>query len=666
MRSFNETWGLWLTFQQQPYTITMKQSPYLREEGVYEVRNAAFIAALIALMGLATGLVWGQEGAATSDFNTLRSFEAEATDDGISLQLAGGPTSGVPGAPPAGDAGEGVEESLGLVPFDHWAYDAVEMLAEQGIIIGFPKTGFHGDRPLTRYEFAMALSRLLTALEEGDFGLEGDPGIVGPRGPAGPDGEPGPRGPAGAPGPAGPAGEPGPPGPDVTEDQIREIVDGLTREFSDELDQLRDEVGDLAERVDDVDGRLRGVERRQRFPVPFGFIDYRLGTVCGDVDLDREFDALTMRFGLEGYVGDDTFGRIALKMADGRHPLAALTVELGEIEAPRPYTGGNPDPELGYLGNNIYLDEAWVRFNADWPVDATWTVGRMFQAYGLGMVVNNERLSQQGVHFAIDDFLVDDFNLQGFAGGSTYLHSGGEFSEGEANHYESLYGEYKRPRWSIGVPWLIHGYGLTQADGRNYFEAAWGIDGWWNYYKDLDVWFEYAYLTGHGNRWVYRRDGNTNPEALMIIAELFATPDFDLTAVLTDVEAEYDIIYSSLHPYYELLCDPTDKRIFPYERWLRRPLAMPNLEVIGAYGTWYCGDGEWPVDMFWYSVTSNSDWWEASPIDDLYYDKLYGARVRHEVKDGLECSLTWAHQQPRDASTDDASNLLQFRTTIAF
>ena len=152
----------------------------------------------------------------------------------------------------------------------------------------------------------------------------------------------------------------------------------------------------------------------------------------------------------------------------------------------------------------------------------------------------------------------------------------------------------------------------------------------------------------------------------MLIVELVSSPDFDLTALLSDVEAEYDVIHSSLHPYYELLCDPTETRVFPYERWLRRPLAMPNLEVVGAYGTWYAADGEWPIDLFYYSVSANSDWWEASPIDGLYYDRLYGARVRNEVKHGLECSFTWAHQQPVNASTDNASNLFQFRTTIAF
>ncbi|MFO8081227.1 MAG: S-layer homology domain-containing protein [Armatimonadota bacterium] len=634
------------------------------------MRNAACIAAATIFMGLVTGSAWAQQLDESPDFESQTSFvQTDITgveDSSPPLRLADGGKYLAPGPAPVEPEPapeESVEESLGLVPFDHWAYDAVQMLLDQGIMIGYPRSGFHGDRPLSRYEFAMALSRLLDAIDAPIAPDAGAPGPAGDAGPAGPAGEPGP---AGAPGPAGPAGPTGPPGPGVPDEQIQEVVDGLTREFEDELAAIRDDVGELRDRVGDLDDRLRDVERTRRFPVPFGFIDYRIGTACGEIDdFDREFDALTIRFGLEGYVTDDMLGRIALKMADGRHPLAALTVEMGEVDSPPPFTGGNPHPDLGYLGNNIYLDEAWIRWDGSWPFDATWTVGRQFQAYGLGMVVNNERLSQQGVHALIDPFFTDELSLQGFIGGANYQHSGGEYSF-DSNRYESMYLQYKRPRWSVGVPWLIRGYGMTQRDGRRWHERAWGIDGWWNYYKDLDLWFEYAHLEGHANRHVFTRGGNTNPEALMVILELIDSPDIDLTALLSDVQAEYDITYSSLYPYYEILCGPTGKRIFPYERWLRRPLAMPNLEVIGAQGTWYAGDGKWPVDAFYYSVSSNSDWWEASPVDGLFYDRLYGARVRHEIKDGVETSLTWAHQEPRNSETDASSNLFQFQTTVNF
>ncbi|HHW13869.1 MAG TPA: S-layer homology domain-containing protein, partial [Firmicutes bacterium] len=49
---------------------------------------------------------------------------------------------------------------------DHWASGAVEELGRQGILIGYPDGTFRGDRAATRYELAMALSRLFALVKE--------------------------------------------------------------------------------------------------------------------------------------------------------------------------------------------------------------------------------------------------------------------------------------------------------------------------------------------------------------------------------------------------------------------------------------------------------------------------------------------------------------------
>jgi len=51
------------------------------------------------------------------------------------------------------------------VPTDHWAYDAVNELAKQGIINGYPDSTFGGKRALTRYEFAIAIQRALQEVQ---------------------------------------------------------------------------------------------------------------------------------------------------------------------------------------------------------------------------------------------------------------------------------------------------------------------------------------------------------------------------------------------------------------------------------------------------------------------------------------------------------------------
>ena len=46
------------------------------------------------------------------------------------------------------------------VPTDHWAYDAVNKLQKDGIVIGYPDGTFGGKRAMSRYEFAVAIARI--------------------------------------------------------------------------------------------------------------------------------------------------------------------------------------------------------------------------------------------------------------------------------------------------------------------------------------------------------------------------------------------------------------------------------------------------------------------------------------------------------------------------
>lgn len=52
------------------------------------------------------------------------------------------------------------------VPVDHWAYDAVDELQQSGVLIGYPDGTFAGKRTITRYEFAVALARVLSMIPE--------------------------------------------------------------------------------------------------------------------------------------------------------------------------------------------------------------------------------------------------------------------------------------------------------------------------------------------------------------------------------------------------------------------------------------------------------------------------------------------------------------------
>ena len=52
------------------------------------------------------------------------------------------------------------------VPTDHWAYQSVDTLQKAGIVIGYPDGTYGGRRPMTRYEFAVAIARLLAQMNQ--------------------------------------------------------------------------------------------------------------------------------------------------------------------------------------------------------------------------------------------------------------------------------------------------------------------------------------------------------------------------------------------------------------------------------------------------------------------------------------------------------------------
>jgi hypothetical protein len=51
------------------------------------------------------------------------------------------------------------------VPTNHWAYDAIAELAAKGLIEGYPDGTFKGNQPLTRYEMAMVVARIIARIE---------------------------------------------------------------------------------------------------------------------------------------------------------------------------------------------------------------------------------------------------------------------------------------------------------------------------------------------------------------------------------------------------------------------------------------------------------------------------------------------------------------------
>ena len=52
------------------------------------------------------------------------------------------------------------------VPDENWAADSVKLLSNKGIVIGYPDGTYKGLNALSRYEFAMAISRLIPLIDK--------------------------------------------------------------------------------------------------------------------------------------------------------------------------------------------------------------------------------------------------------------------------------------------------------------------------------------------------------------------------------------------------------------------------------------------------------------------------------------------------------------------
>jgi len=549
------------------------------------------------------------------------------------------------------------------VPFDHWAYDAVQQLVDYGIIIGYPDGTFRGARAMTRYEFAVAISRMLDALKRdpamrGLQGPKGDTGPAGAPGAAGAQGAAGPVGPAGAVGPKGAQGDPG----KVNPDEVRAICSKLLDEFKNELKGLRDDVDYLQDDVYNLGDRVTALEN-QKGPKVTGWIDYRIGLtttyapgeiqrvteqsygggwssgwkprgiIDNSLDFDNnEFDNMFAKIGARGKITDALSGAVVLAYRD-------------TASAPVEYDGWTTSLD-GYGAEQAYLSEANLDFTMKgWPY-GRFVVGRQYQSYGLGMLVNNERHSQQGIRGIWNDIFGTNVDFESFVGnGDAFVYDWETDSTDEvADGYWSGRLSYTAPSWSLGVNYVPDGYGQEQGYSGDLWARFWGG-------RELQV--EWATQTHAGDGWDF--SGINDPTALMAMLDLWKGNNWRLRAYYSDVEANYNMWYSTINPYFEQYNNAEGYAWLPWERWLQNPLAMSNLQVLGGQLDFNIGDTA--LQLVYYNLDENSCSWkntlweetlcngDGSPVP---YKNLYGVRVMRELADGVTLKLTYAMQQIND------------------
>jgi S-layer homology domain/Collagen triple helix repeat (20 copies) len=532
------------------------------------------------------------------------------------------------------------------VPFDHWAYDAVRKLVDEGIIIGYPDHSFKGDRAMTRYEFAMAISRLMDwpglRGEQGEPGAKGEPGAAGPAGVPGVKGGDGGTGPRGQPGPQGQPGAQGPPGPVPTTDEVRAICAKLLNEFRDELAQVRGKTDELAGQVDDLDKRVGALEAEAKRPQITGWIDYRIGTAGPLFDEsfeDSEFDALTAKVGVQGPITRDLSGKISLKMVDDATRVSGLP------PLPRQLPGG-PAPNLGVsIDDPIWLDEAWLSYPTKRWTPVQWTVGRQFYSYGLGLLVNNERLSTQGIRGSAPKLWGSDLNLD-FVFGSAQYGFGHTFGP-DADGYGAARLGLQQPKWALAGNYLPTGMGR---------EEGWSADAWANLFGH-NVVFEYAEQT----RFADNTTSPHRPNAWLAKAELIKCKNFSLRGLASRADPQYSIYYTTLNPYFELIQRDiiTFPGAIPWERWLRCELITPGAMLLGALADFRVGPVA--VELRY----ANLDTTAGAPPGLGNYNNVMAISATKNIVQGLDVVCRWA-RETSNAPGLDSLDLLEAAAVVSF
>lgn len=72
----------------------------------------------------------------------------------------------------AGVASVHAQDNFPDVPKNHWAYEALDRMKKEGLLVGYPDGLFRGGRPTSRYELAVAAHAVYAKLREEIFGID--------------------------------------------------------------------------------------------------------------------------------------------------------------------------------------------------------------------------------------------------------------------------------------------------------------------------------------------------------------------------------------------------------------------------------------------------------------------------------------------------------------
>jgi len=276
------------------------------------------------------------------------------------------------------------------VPTDHWAYDAVEYLADEGFVVGYPDGTFKGDRQLTRYEFAMVIVRIydqfLDLLDEG----------------------------AGA------------------EIDNEAILNMLMEEFQPEIDELTALIQSNTDRIDALEGTVGGFDERiaaveeladglQTNFHPYGDLGLRFYGTYPENGMQTQRPQFSLHFGFDADINDElTMGaRFSSGVDNGRTTTYQTQNDafgFDEVTIDKAYLMWQPEQYEGFTMWAGKFAPPWITTPMVWDSDVTveGLAQRMnwnnFNFY-LGELVPAEQGFYLVAQASVDDLFVEDSTL---------------------------------------------------------------------------------------------------------------------------------------------------------------------------------------------------------------------------------------------------------------
>ncbi len=254
------------------------------------------------------------------------------------------------------------------VPTDHWAYEAIDYLQQQGLVEGFPDGEFKGNRTFTRYEMAMVVARMYSKLEDLAGGMDSASGRL---------------------------------------DELEAQLDRLGNEFKDELAEINGRLGKLEGQVstntDDIN-KLKALIKDSNIS---GYYRARTGAFAktGAIDWSNDFGheqvlGLHMGFQPEEHIKFE----FTLTSAEAQGTVGTGFVPglNNETFAVRP---GNPPFGNRSQSSSFVLDEAKATIGLTPYTNAlgdtpTLTIGRQYFSEGeFGLAGDNGYRSDFGYRF---------------------------------------------------------------------------------------------------------------------------------------------------------------------------------------------------------------------------------------------------------------------------